>query len=212
MDLNLTKDFLGLTEFRAMLGETIARIEETRRPLVLTKGGKPSAVVMDVQSYQDLCDALRHVDLLSLVEGLKQAEGEMARRTRSEPEQEAQIRVYEVRWTDRALDTFDEAWAWIAETNEEKADEFQVETLQRIEQLEELPLLGPIVSEMTAAQSTAVPELIAFLQDKRQLVISKSHRAIYRVDEENLVVYILLIHPTRLPLSRLLREPEPEGD
>lgn len=87
MDIKLTQDFLGVTEFRSVLRETIDRIEQTRRPLVLTKGGKPSAVVLDVQSYQDLCDALKNAELLSLVEGIKQAEVEVSTgRTRSHQE------------------------------------------------------------------------------------------------------------------------------
>lgn len=50
-----------------------------------------------------------------------------------------------------------------------------------------------------------VPELEEEPEEFRQLVISKHHRVIYRVEEER--VLILTVHPTRIPFSLWIEEP-----
>lgn len=74
MELDLTKDFLGVTEFRSVVRETIERVEKTKRPLILTKGGKPSAVLLDVESYQDFYEAFKQSENLKLRESVNRAE------------------------------------------------------------------------------------------------------------------------------------------
>lgn len=59
MELDLTSDFIGITEFRSEMSQTLERIEKTKRPVILIKGGTPSAVVLDIQSYQELQNALK---------------------------------------------------------------------------------------------------------------------------------------------------------
>lgn len=78
MDLDLTNDFLGVTEFRSVIRESLERVEQTRRPLILTKGGKPSAVLLDVDSYQALCDTLKQANHQALMESLRRAEADVA--------------------------------------------------------------------------------------------------------------------------------------
>ena len=77
MSLDLTKDILGVTEFRATMGDSLERIEETKRPLVLTKGGRPSVVVLDVQSYQKMIDSLEKLNQQTLKEGILRAEADI---------------------------------------------------------------------------------------------------------------------------------------
>ena len=77
MELDLTKDFLGVTEFRSVVRETIERVEKTKRPLVLTKGGKPSAVILDVESYQDFYEAFKQSENLNLRESINRAENDI---------------------------------------------------------------------------------------------------------------------------------------
>lgn len=74
MDVNLTTDFLGMTEFRAEMSQTLERVEKTKRPVILTKGGLPSAVVVDVQSYQEMQDALKEAERRLLLASLQRAE------------------------------------------------------------------------------------------------------------------------------------------
>lgn len=87
MGLDLTKDILGVTEFRSSMSESIERIEKERRPLVLTKGGRPSVVVLDVETYQSFLNALQRQDEQELREGLQRAEEDLATgRTKSHSE------------------------------------------------------------------------------------------------------------------------------
>ena len=74
MEINLTSDFLGITEFRSEMSQTLERIEKTKRPVILTKGGTPSAVVLDVQSYQEMQNALKEAEQRALKESIQRAE------------------------------------------------------------------------------------------------------------------------------------------
>lgn len=53
---NLSQDVQTLAEFSRSPAESIARLRETRRPVVLTIQGRPAAVVQDAESYQRLLD------------------------------------------------------------------------------------------------------------------------------------------------------------
>ena len=77
MVLDLTKDILGVTQFRATMGDSLERIESTKRPLVLTKGGRPSVVVLDVETYQDMLDSLEELNKRALLEGVARAEADI---------------------------------------------------------------------------------------------------------------------------------------
>lgn len=74
MGLDLTKDILGVTQFRATMGDSLERVEETKRPLVLTKGGRPSVVVLDVRTYQEMLETLDELNKRTLLEGVQRAE------------------------------------------------------------------------------------------------------------------------------------------
>lgn len=78
MDINLTTDFLGITEFRSEMSQTLERIEKTKRPMILTKGGTPSVVVLDVQSYQEMQDALKDAESALLLASVQRAELDIA--------------------------------------------------------------------------------------------------------------------------------------
>lgn len=53
---NLSKDIVPLSRFRAELAETVRRVRESRRPVVVTQHGESSVVVLDVDQYQALLD------------------------------------------------------------------------------------------------------------------------------------------------------------
>jgi prevent-host-death family protein len=78
MDINLTTDFLGITEFRSEMSQTLERIEKTKRPMILTKGGAPSVVILDVQSYQEMQDALKEAESALLLASVQRAELDIA--------------------------------------------------------------------------------------------------------------------------------------
>ncbi|MEL6633598.1 MAG: type II toxin-antitoxin system Phd/YefM family antitoxin [Bacteroidota bacterium] len=77
MALDLTNDFLGVTEFRSAIHKNLEKVEKTKRPLVLTKGGKPSAVVLDVHSYQALCDVVEQSQRQAFVDSVRRGEADV---------------------------------------------------------------------------------------------------------------------------------------
>lgn len=52
------RQVFSLTDFLRNHKEMVARVTETRKPVVLTVKGKPSLVIQDADSYQELMDRL----------------------------------------------------------------------------------------------------------------------------------------------------------
>jgi PHD/YefM family antitoxin component YafN of YafNO toxin-antitoxin module len=52
------RQVISVTEFLRNHKELIARITETRKPVVLAVKCKPTLVILDADSYQDLMDRL----------------------------------------------------------------------------------------------------------------------------------------------------------
>jgi len=77
MKIDLTQDVLGVTEFRSVMSETIERVEEKKQPVVLTKGGRPSVVILDVESYQHMVWALENSGEEKLRERILKAEADV---------------------------------------------------------------------------------------------------------------------------------------
>jgi len=72
--MDITRDIRPLTEFKRDSARLIAQIKETGRPQILTVNGKPSVVVMDAASRQEMQDRLDHAETVAGVRtGLTQA-------------------------------------------------------------------------------------------------------------------------------------------
>ena len=56
-------DIHTLTDFSRSAKEHIERLKETGRPAVLTVNGKPSLVVQDAESYQQMLDFIEAWDI-----------------------------------------------------------------------------------------------------------------------------------------------------
>ena len=56
-------DIHTLTEFNRSAKEHIERLKETGRPAVLTVNGKPSLVVQDAESYQQMLNIIEAWDI-----------------------------------------------------------------------------------------------------------------------------------------------------
>ncbi|MCH8495306.1 MAG: type II toxin-antitoxin system Phd/YefM family antitoxin [Balneolales bacterium] len=56
--LQVDRDIQSLSEFRANAASFIQRVKTDRRPLILTQHGKSSAVLMDVEDYQNLLNTV----------------------------------------------------------------------------------------------------------------------------------------------------------
>lgn len=54
--INLQDDIQPVSDFRANTADSLRRLRETGRPLVLTQNGRSAAVLLDVASYQALVD------------------------------------------------------------------------------------------------------------------------------------------------------------
>lgn len=59
------RQVISVTEFLRNHKELIARVTETRKPVVLTVKGKPALVIQDADSYQELMDRLGDTRLVA---------------------------------------------------------------------------------------------------------------------------------------------------
>jgi prevent-host-death family protein len=70
--LNLAEDVQPISELEAKAADLLRQVQETRRPVVLTESGRSAAVLVDLDTYQNL---LEEVELLRDVhQGLADAE------------------------------------------------------------------------------------------------------------------------------------------
>lgn len=56
--MGLAKDIRTITEMKARAAQLLDEVNLERRPLVITQDGKPRAVMMDVESYEELRNAI----------------------------------------------------------------------------------------------------------------------------------------------------------
>lgn len=70
--LKPSRDIQPVTEFRANAAQFIEQVQETRQPVVLTQHGRSAAILLDVESYEDM------VDELALLRDVRLAEEQVA--------------------------------------------------------------------------------------------------------------------------------------
>mgnify|MGYP001553555968 CR=1 FL=1 len=105
-------------------------------------------------------------------------------------------RDWQIQWTEEGIDSLWEGWAFIASRSEEQADRMVEAAQRKVGNLQEHPYLGPVA-----------PELEGEPLEYRQLVLSPwPYRAIYRVEEALETIWILRIHPTKMPLEEWLED------
>ena len=63
--IQLDQDIRSLSDFRANAASYIERVKSKRRLLIFTQHGKSSAVLMDVEDYQNLLDKIQLLEELS---------------------------------------------------------------------------------------------------------------------------------------------------
>ena len=70
-----TREIHSLTDFLRNHKAHVARLKETRAPVVLTVNGKAEVVVQDAASYQSMLDHLHHMETIAAIqEGMASAE------------------------------------------------------------------------------------------------------------------------------------------
>jgi plasmid stabilization system protein ParE len=97
-------------------------------------------------------------------------------------------KAFEIIWTQEAQQALWSLWSWLADKSEDKADALFEEIREKVELLAKHPLLGPLLPE---GEDTLA----------RQLLVSKHYKVIYRVEQDTQSVFILTIHPTRIPFA-----------
>ncbi|MEL6310874.1 MAG: type II toxin-antitoxin system prevent-host-death family antitoxin [Planctomycetota bacterium] len=70
-----TDDITTNSDYRANQSETHAKLRKTGRPIFLTNRGKPEAVLLSPEAYDDL---LEEVELLESLKTIRQSEQEFA--------------------------------------------------------------------------------------------------------------------------------------
>jgi len=59
--LNLVEDVWPVSGFRANTTALISQARKNHRPIVLTQNGKPSAVVIGIEEYQEMLETLDYL-------------------------------------------------------------------------------------------------------------------------------------------------------
>ncbi len=65
---NLPKDIRPISYIKAHTAEMVKQVEEKRNPIVITQNGEAKAVLLDVESYQNLIDAITLMKVISIGE------------------------------------------------------------------------------------------------------------------------------------------------
>ena len=80
--INLAQDVLPLSAFRKRASALVDQVQQTQRPLVLTRNGKSAAIVLDARAFEQM------VERLELLEDVHVAR-EQARRGETVPQEQA---------------------------------------------------------------------------------------------------------------------------
>ena len=62
-----TRYINSLTDFLRNHKTHMARLKQTKTPEVLTVHGRPEAVIIDADSYQDIMDRLKHMESIATI-------------------------------------------------------------------------------------------------------------------------------------------------
>jgi prevent-host-death family protein len=63
--MGLARDIRTVTEMKTHAAQMLEELNLEKRPLVITQDGKPRAVMMDVESYEELRNAIGLLKLVS---------------------------------------------------------------------------------------------------------------------------------------------------
>jgi len=66
--IQLNEDIVPISEFRYNVSEVIKKAKDTKRPVLITQNGKGSAVIIDVNEYEQL------METLEITKAIKRAE------------------------------------------------------------------------------------------------------------------------------------------
>ncbi len=75
---DIKKDIQSLTDFKRNTAEYMEQLKLTGRPLILTVNGKAEVVVQDVESYQEMLEAVEESRTLRALANARRGKGRPA--------------------------------------------------------------------------------------------------------------------------------------
>ncbi len=62
--INISEDILPIGEFKAHASQVLRRLQNQRRPIVITQNGKPSAVLVSPEEFDTMREGQRFVEAI----------------------------------------------------------------------------------------------------------------------------------------------------
>ena len=66
--LNLDKDIRPISYIKAHSAEILKQVEDKKTPIVITQNGKAKAILLDINSYQNIIDSINLMKIISIGE------------------------------------------------------------------------------------------------------------------------------------------------
>jgi len=66
--LNLAKDIRPISYIKAHSAEILKQVEEKKTPIVITQNGEAKAILLDINSYQNIIDSINLMKIISIGE------------------------------------------------------------------------------------------------------------------------------------------------
>ena len=66
--LNLAKDIRPISYIKAHSAEILKQVENKKNPIVITQNGEAKAILMDINSYQNIIDSINLMKIISIGE------------------------------------------------------------------------------------------------------------------------------------------------
>ena len=66
--LNLAKDIRPISYIKAHSAEILKQVEDKKTPIVITQNGEAKAILLDINSYQNIIDSINLMKIISIGE------------------------------------------------------------------------------------------------------------------------------------------------
>ena len=66
--LNLAKDIRPISYIKAHSAEILKQVEDKKTPIVITQNGEAKAILIDINSYQNIIDSINLMKIISIGE------------------------------------------------------------------------------------------------------------------------------------------------
>ncbi len=66
--LNLAKDIRPISYIKAHSAEILKQVEDKKTPILITQNGEAKAILLDINSYQNIIDSINLMKIISIGE------------------------------------------------------------------------------------------------------------------------------------------------